>query len=198
MKRMILLCMAMLLSAPGWAATIMVFGDSLSAGYGLRPGEGWVDLLRQALPAHQVVNASQSGETTAGGLSRLPAALARHKPDIVILELGGNDGLRGLPPDDMRANLEQMVAMSAQSKARVLLVGMALPPNCGQAYGRAFQMVYSDLAKQRKLPFVPLLVEGFATDRTRFQADGIHPNASAQGQMRDSVLKVLRGMLRGA
>ncbi|HNX71149.1 arylesterase [Rivihabitans pingtungensis] len=196
MKRMILLCMAMLLSAPGWAATIMVFGDSLSAGYGLRPGEGWVDLLRQALPAHQVVNASQSGETTAGGLSRLPAALARHKPDIVILELGGNDGLRGLPPDDMRANLEQMVAMSAQSKARVLLVGMALPPNYGQAYGRAFQMVYSDLAKQRKLPFVPLLVEGFATDRTRFQADGIHPNASAQGQMRDSVLKVLRGMVK--
>ncbi|PXX73666.1 acyl-CoA thioesterase-1 [Rivihabitans pingtungensis] len=193
---MILLCMAMLLSAPGWAATIMVFGDSLSAGYGLRPGEGWVDLLRQALPAHQVVNASQSGETTAGGLSRLPAALARHKPDIVILELGGNDGLRGLPPDDMRANLEQMVAMSAQSKARVLLVGMALPPNYGQAYGRAFQMVYSDLAKQRKLPFVPLLVEGFATDRTRFQADGIHPNASAQGQMRDSVLKVLRGMVK--
>jgi acyl-CoA thioesterase-1 len=188
--------MAMLLSAPGWAATIMVFGDSLSAGYGLRPGEGWVDLLRQALPAHQVVNASQSGETTAGGLSRLPAALARHKPDIVILELGGNDGLRGLPPDDMRANLEQMVAMSAQSKARVLLVGMALPPNYGQAYGRAFQMVYSDLAKQRKLPFVPLLVEGFATDRTRFQADGIHPNASAQGQMRDSVLKVLRGMVK--
>ena len=196
MKRMILLCMAMLLSAPGWAATIMVFGDSLSAGYGLRPGEGWVDLLRQALPAHQVVNASQSGETTAGGLSRLPAALARHKPDIVLLELGGNDGLRGLPPDDMRANLEQMVAMSAQSKARVLLVGMALPPNYGQAYGRAFQMVYSDLAKQRKLPFVPLLVEGFATDRTRFQADGIHPNASAQGQMRDSVLKVLRGMVK--
>lgn len=196
MKRMILLCMAMLLSAPGWAATIMVFGDSLSAGYGLRPGEGWVDLLRQALPAHQVVNASQSGETTAGGLSRLPAALARHKPDIVILELGGNDGLRGLPPDDMRANLEQMVAMSAQSKARVLLVGMALPPNYGQAYGRAFQMVYSDLAKQRKLPFVPLLVEGFATDRTRFQADGMHPNASAQGQMRDSVLKVLRGMVK--
>ena len=196
MKRMILLCMAMLLSAPGWAATIMVFGDSLSAGYGLRPGEGWVDLLRQALPAHQVVNASQSGETTAGGLSRLPAALARHKPDIVILELGGNDGLRGLPPDDMRANLEQMVAMSAQSKARVLLVGMALPHNYGQAYGRAFQMVYSDLAKQRKLPFVPLLVEGFATDRTRFQADGIHPNASAQGQMRDSVLKVLRGMVK--
>lgn len=196
MKRMILLCMAMLLSAPGWAATIMVFGDSLSAGYGLRPGEGWVDLLRQALPAHQVVNASQSGETTAGGLSRLPAALARHKPDIVILGLGGNDGLRGLPPDDMRANLEQMVAMSAQSKARVLLVGMALPPNYGQAYGRAFQMVYSDLAKQRKLPFVPLLVEGFATDRTRFQADGIHPNASAQGQMRDSVLKVLRGMVK--
>ena len=193
---MILLCMAMLLSAPGWAATIMVFGDSLSAGYGLRFGEGWVDLLRQALPAHQVVNASQSGETTAGGLSRLPAALARHKPDIVILELGGNDGLRGLPPDDMRANLEQMVAMSAQSKARVLLVGMALPPNYGQAYGRAFQMVYSDLAKQRKLPFVPLLVEGFATDRTRFQADGIHPNASAQGQMRDSVLKVLRGMVK--
>ena len=193
---MILLCMAMLLSAPGWAATIMVFGDSLSAGYGLRPGEGWVDLLRQALPVHQVVNASQSGETTAGGLSRLPAALARHKPDIVILGLGGNDGLRGLPPDDMRANLEQMVAMSAQSKARVLLVGMALPPNYGQAYGRAFQMVYSDLAKQRKLPFVPLLVEGFATDRTRFQADGIHPNASAQGQMRDSVLKVLRGMVK--
>lgn len=196
MKRMILLCMAMLAAAPSWAATIMVFGDSLSAGYGLRPGEGWVDLLRQALPAHQVVNASQSGETTAGGLSRLPAALARHKPDIVILELGGNDGLRGLPPDDMRANLEQMVAMSAQSKARVLLVGMALPPNYGQAYGRAFQMVYSDLAKQRKLPFVPLLVEGFATDRTRFQADGIHPNASAQGQMRDSVLKVLRGMVK--
>ena len=98
--------------------------------------------------------------------------------------------------DEMRSHLSQMIRLSQTAGARVLLVGMALPPNYGQAYGRAFQMVYSDLAKQRKLPFVPLLVEGFATDRTRFQADGIHPNASAQGQMRDSVLKVLRGMVK--
>lgn len=197
MKQFIL-WLAMLAAAPSWAATIMVFGDSLSAGYGLRPGEGWVDLLRQSLPAHQVVNASQSGETTAGGVSRLPAALAQHKPDIVILELGGNDGLRGLPLDAMQANLDKMVAMSAQAKARVLLIGMALPPNYGSQYGQAFQSVYSDLARRRKLPWAPLLVEGFATDRQRFQADGIHPNASAQPLMRDTVHAVLQRLLPSA
>ncbi|WP_215778033.1 arylesterase [Paludibacterium sp. B53371] len=180
------------LSLPLQAATVMVFGDSLSAAYGLSPSQGWVALLaRDLAPKHKVVNASLSGETTAGGLSRLPQALATHKPDWVILELGANDGLRGLPLPAMQANLQRMIRLSRQAHANVLLIGIALPPNYGPDYTRAFHAVYDRLARELKLSYVPQLMAGFAGDLSRFQADGIHPAASAQGQMMQTVRQAL-------
>jgi acyl-CoA thioesterase-1 len=178
----------LLLALPLQAATIMVFGDSLSAGYGLSPGQGWVALLtRDLAPRHRVVNASLSGETTAGGLTRLPLALANHKPDWVILELGGNDGLRGLPITAMQSNLQQMITLCLRARVKVLLVAIRLPPNYGQAYGQAFHAVYDDLAKRQHLTYVPQLMEGFASQLDQFQADGIHPNASAQKIMMKTI-----------
>lgn len=174
----------------------MVFGDSLSAGYGLKAGEGWVSLLaRELAPRHRVINASVSGETSAGGLTRLPAALQQHKPDVLILALGGNDGLRGLPLPAMQDNLNQMVRLAQSQKARVLLVGMALPPNYGPEYGNKFQAVFRDVAAARKTALVPLLVKGFERDLGKFQPDGIHPAASAQGQMLENVLPALLPLL---
>lgn len=179
------LCLLML---PASAATILVFGDSLSAGYGLSPGQGWVSLLAKEMGAkHRIVNASISGETTAGGLARLPDALARHRPDIVVLELGANDGLRGLPLVQMRGNLSKMIALAKQSKAKVVLVGMALPPNYGPQYGAEFRKAYADLAKRERLAFVPLLVAGFEADLSQFQPDGLHPVAAAQPAMMRTV-----------
>lgn len=173
----------MCLAAPTWAAKVLVWGDSLSAAYGLRAQEGWVALLATQLgAAHSVVNASQSGETTAGGLSRLPAALQQHRPDVVVLELGANDGLRGLPLDEMRSHLSQMIRLSQTAGARVLLVGMALPPNYGMAYTTAFSRVYADTVRQHRISFVPLLMAGFEADRRYFQADGLHPTAVAPHQ----------------
>ncbi|MCW3480421.1 arylesterase [Neisseriaceae bacterium JH1-16] len=193
LRILLLWCLAL----PVPAATILVFGDSLSAGYGLSPGQGWVSLLQQQLGGtHQVVNASQSGETTAGGLSRLPQALKAHKPQVVVIELGGNDGLRGLPLAEMRANLDTMIRASRAAGARVLLVGMALPPNYGRPYTEQFHAVYDSLARQHRLAYVPLLVAGFATDRRRFQADGIHPLAAAQPQMMQTVYRQLRPLLK--
>ncbi|GGY27478.1 arylesterase [Paludibacterium paludis] len=181
----------LLLSLIGLAAhgsTVLVFGDSLSAGYGLRPAEGWVALLQKELgPAHRVINASLSGETTAGGLARLPEALSAHRPDIVVLELGGNDGLRGLPLTDMKTNLAAMIRASRASGAKVVLVGMALPPNYGPDYTRRFTDVYRQLARQYSTAWVPLLVEGFAADLSQFQSDGIHPTAAAQPRMMRNV-----------
>ena len=180
--------LSLLLMLPASAATVLVFGDSLSAGYGLSPGQGWVSLLAKEMGAkHRIVNASVSGETTAGGLARLPDALARHRPDIVVLELGANDGLRGLPLAQMRGNLSKMIALAKQSKARVVLVGMALPPNYGPQYGAEFRKAYADLAKRERLPFVPLLVAGFEADLSKFQPDGLHPIAAAQPQMMRTV-----------
>lgn len=166
------------------AATVVVFGDSLSAGYGLKPGEGWVELLRRDLgPGHKVVNASLSGETSAGGITRLPAVLAQHKPDVLILELGGNDGLRGLPVDELRRNLNRMVALGRQAGARPLLVGIELPPNYGRDYTAGFKAVYTELARREKVPLVASLVAGFEARRVWFQPDGIHPAAVAQPAM---------------
>ncbi len=182
-----LLCAAML-ALPASAATILVMGDSLSAGYGLAPGQGWVSLLQQDLkPRHRIINASISGETSDGGLTRLPEALRRNKPDIVILELGANDGLRGLPLSRLQDNLQQMVNLSRQAAARVVLVGMALPSNYGPRYTAEFRAVYDTIAKRNQLPYVPLLVAGFATDISKFQADGLHPVASAQATMMHTV-----------
>ncbi|WP_028535222.1 arylesterase [Paludibacterium yongneupense] len=175
----------LLLSAlPVSAATVLVFGDSLSAAYGLAPGQGWVDLLARDLgPRHRVINASVSGETSAGGLTRLPQTLARVHPDIVVLELGGNDGLRGLPLPEMAVNLERMVELSRRAGARVVLIGQQLPPNYGQSYGDAFHAVFDALARRRRLIYVPLLVAGFERDLARFQSDGIHPRAEMQPRM---------------
>ena len=181
------------------AATILVWGDSLSAGYGLKPGEAWPTLLQTRLQEkgfrHTVVNASVSGETSAGGRSRLPAALERHKPAIVILELGANDGLRGLKPQLMAENLEAMITASREAGAEVLLVGMQMPPNYGPAYTRRFAQVFDDVAKARQVPLVPFLMEGFADQPERFQADGIHPAADAQPLVLDTVWSGLEPML---
>lgn len=181
---------------PLHAATVLIFGDSLSAGYGLRPDQGYVALLQKALaPRDSVINASQSGETTNGGLSRLPAALKRHHPDIVVLELGANDGLRGLPLAGMRANLTKMIELTRQAGAKPVLIGMELPPNYGQSYRTKFHQVYDDLAQQYNLPYVAFLLAGFATERRNFQPDGLHPVAQMQPLMRDTVLKAVQPLL---
>ena len=177
-----------LLALPASAATILVMGDSLSAGYGLAAGQGWVSLLQQDLePKHRIINASISGETSDGGLTRLPDALRRHKPDIVVLELGANDGLRGLPLAGMEKNLQQMVNLSHKAAAQVVLVGMALPSNYGPQYTAEFHAVYDRLAKRNQLAYVPFLLAGFATDISKFQPDGLHPVANVQATMMHTV-----------
>jgi acyl-CoA thioesterase-1 len=199
-------CMFVLIvSAAGSAAqadekTILVVGDSISAGYGLKLEEGWVELLQSRLQAqgygYRVINASVSGETTTGGLNRLPRALALHQPAIVIMELGGNDGLRGLPLATTRANLQQMVTLSRKSKAAVLLVGMKIPPNYGPRYTDEFADVFAQLAKRQSLPLVPFFLERVALKPALMQADGIHPNAAGQPLLLDTLWPVLQAMLR--
>jgi acyl-CoA thioesterase-1 len=182
------------------AATILVFGDSLSAGYGLPSGKDWASLLAGRLRGegfnYKVVNASISGETTIGGKNRIAAALKRNQPDIVILALGANDGLRGGSLDAMRANLEVLVDASRESGARVLLLGMRLPPNYGAAYTEKFQQVYREVAASRKVPLVPFMFEGFADKRAYFQPDNVHPEATAQPIILDTVWKGLRPLLK--
>jgi len=181
------------------AATIMVYGDSLSAGYGLPQDRGWVSLLKRRLHDergdYRVINASVSGETTLGGKKRIEAALRAHRPAIVVLELGANDGLRGQNLDAMRDNLDAMVLACRKSGAAVLLVGMRLPPNYGAAYAKKFHTVFEEIARRRKLAFVPFLFEGFADNRELFQADGIHPGENAQSKMLDTVWGALRPLL---
>lgn len=181
---------------------ILVLGDSLSAEYGLTRGKGWVGLLQQRVqaekPAYKVVNASISGETTAGGKSRLPALLAQHQPSVLILELGGNDALRGLALQSTQSNLLAMVQAAKQAKARVLLVGMQVPPNYGSAYTEQFATLFETLAKQEKLALVPFLLAGIgdAADAEQwFQRDRIHPNAKAQPQMLGNVWPQLKPLL---
>ncbi|MFD1207511.1 arylesterase [Modicisalibacter tunisiensis] len=182
--------------AAGSGTTLLVMGDSLSAGYGIERDRGWVALLDARLPdSVTVVNASISGETTAGGATRLPELLARHTPDIVVIELGGNDGLRGLPPTQMRANLAKMIEATRDSGARVLLVGIEVPPNYGQAYAEAFRQVYHDLAERYQVPLVPFLLDGVALDDSLMQDDGLHPNAEAQPQLLDNVWPALEKLL---
>ncbi|TAH51463.1 MAG: arylesterase [Betaproteobacteria bacterium] len=184
------------------AASILVWGDSLSAGYGLKPGEAWPTLLQTRLERegfrHKVINASVSGETSAGGRSRLPAALAEHKPDIVILELGSNDGLRGLKPQLLADNLQAMIAATRAAGARVLLVGMRMPPNYGPAYTRRFADTFADVAQTQNVALVPFLMEGFADRAELFQADGIHPTAQAQALILETVWRGLKPLLASA
>ncbi len=182
--------------------TILVFGDSLSASYGLPQGQGWVALLETKLAQNQagkttykVINASISGETTSGGLARFSAALATHKPNIVILELGANDGLRGLPIAEMQANLNQMIAQANAKKIKVLLIGMKIPPNYGLKYTKNFSTAYINLAKQHNIALVPFLLEGVAGKPELIQADGLHPLAVAQPALLDNVWAQLKGLL---
>jgi len=163
--------------------TVLVVGDSLSAEYGLARGAGWVALLEQKLKAQKIdatiVNASISGETTSGGRARLPALLAAHKPDVVVIELGANDGLRGLPVDAAAANLRQMITLSQQQRAKVMLIGMRMPPNYGRAYTERFFGMFGALSKEFKAPLVPFMLEGVADKPALFQSDRLHPSAQA-------------------
>jgi len=174
-------------------------GDSLSAAYDLPTQQGWVALtaerMKKSHPQWKVVNASISGETTTGGLSRLPAALKIHKPSMVIIELGANDGLQGLPLAQTRKNLLQMIQLSKTAKAKVLLIGIQIPPNYGKAYTQGFAANYTELAKQEKTALLPFLLEPIATDRKYFLPDQKHPTAAGQVKLRDHVWPVLKPLL---
>ena len=180
--------------------TVLVFGDSLSASYGIEEEQGWVNLLseklRQAQSPYSVINASVSGETSTGGLSRLPAALAEFQPSVVILELGGNDGLRGLPLATLQSNLEEMVSLSQRAGAKVLLAGIQIPPNYGPRYTEPFYALFGDIAESEQLPFVPFLIDGIPQQPELMQNDGIHPRAEAQHMILDNVWPVLAPMLQ--
>ncbi len=181
------------------APTILVLGDSLSAAYGIRLEQGWVSLLQDRLKAkgygHRVVNASSSGETTGGALARLPRALEKHRPAIVIVELGGNDGLRGLPITEIRANFESLIRLSRGSGAHVLLIGMRIPPNYGPTYTSAFHALFGELAKRHQLPLVPFFLDGIALDDALMQEDGLHPSAAAQPKLLAQVWPKLEPLL---
>jgi acyl-CoA thioesterase I len=200
MPKRLLLFLLLWLPLPGFsAATILVLGDSLSAAHGIDQKLGWVTLLDERLhrqcAACQVINASISGETTAGGRSRIASLLTRHHPEILVVELGGNDGLRGLPLTEMYNNLDHIITTALDSHVKVLLIGMRLPPNYGPAYTRNFHSVYQRLADKHHLAWVPFLMAGFGDQRNLFQADGIHPVAAAQGIMLDNVWPILQPLL---
>lgn len=191
----------LLVSPPLAARTLVVYGDSISAAYGMAQAEGWVRLLADRLaethPEVQVVNASLSGETTGGGMTRLAKTLEAHRPALLVLELGGNDGLRGYPIRKIRENLEAMVLRAQAAGAQVLLVGMALPPNYGRRYTSAFREVFAALAQKHGLAFVPGLLDAIGTDKRLMQADGIHPRAEAQPQILEGVWRQLAPLLDG-
>jgi acyl-CoA thioesterase-1 len=186
--------------APAHAArTILVFGDSLSAGYGLPSGSGWVSLLEHRLKRdrldYTVINASISGETTLGGRNRIVAALTEHQPAVVIVQLGGNDGLRGNSIEETRRNLIAIVEASRKAGAKVLLVGMRIPPNYGKVYTRRFEALYAEVARQQNAALVPFMLQGFADKREWFQSDGIHPAIEAQPRILDNIYRRLRALL---
>jgi acyl-CoA thioesterase-1 len=180
--------------------TILVFGDSLSAAYGLKPEQGWVALLNKRLQTlgygYNVVNASVSGETTSGGLQRLPRSLDLNKPQILILELGANDALRGLPLATAKDNLSKMVELGKNADARVLLVGMRIPPNYGPRYTADFVQMYTDLSTRFSAPLVPFLLQSVALDSSKMQDDGLHPNASGEPAVLDTLWPQLAPLLK--
>ncbi|HEX4984679.1 MAG TPA: arylesterase [Burkholderiales bacterium] len=201
--RLLLLLLCLLVAGPAQAArTVLVLGDSLSAGYGLAQGEGWVTLLAQRLERerldYRVVNASISGETTLGGLNRLPELLAQHRPAVVIVELGANDGLRGTALDDIRRNLIAIVSACRKAGARVVVTGMRIPPNYGRVYARRFEGLFAEVARQQNVELVTFLLQGFADNRAMFQADGLHPTAAAQPRILDNIYHRLRPLLAPA
>lgn len=199
--RVFLLSLLLSAGAAAHAVTsIMVFGDSLSTAYGLAQGTGWVDLLQQRLLReggdYRVVNVSLSGETTQGGRSRIAKALEQHKPQWVILALGGNDGLRGTKVESTRANLGAIITECRKRNARVLLVGVQVPPNYGSVYAEKFREVFISLARSERIPLVPSIFKGFGTDREWFLPDGIHPTANAQPRILDNIWELLGPSLR--
>ena len=197
----LLACIALTPSvvAQGTAPVLLVLGDSISAGYGLARGESWVDLLASRLAREgyreRLVNASISGDTTAGGRARLPALLREHRPAIVVIELGGNDALRGGDLDATRANLDAIVKAVLAAHAKPLLLGVKVPPNYGSAYARRFDALFGDVAKANKVPLVPYVFEGFGDDLGQFQEDRIHPKAAAESRILDNVWPTLAPLL---
>ncbi|WP_180123705.1 arylesterase [Acinetobacter sp. YH12097] len=182
------------------AKTIMILGDSLSAGYGVAVQQGWVHLLQKRLDQqypkqHKVVNASVSGETTSGALARLPKLLQTHRPDLVVIELGGNDGLRGQPPAQIQKNLAQLIQKSQQAKSKVILFGMKIPPNYGKAYSQAFENNYQVLSQQYKVKLLPFFMQGVAGHKNLMQQDQIHPNAKAQPILLNNAYPLIKANL---
>jgi acyl-CoA thioesterase-1 len=200
-RRALLLAALVSVAVPSFAArTVMVFGDSLSAAYNLATEQGWVNLLgeritREKLP-WRVVNASVSGETTAGGLRRMAEDLKRHKPAVVVIALGANDALRGQPVAGMRSNLEQMIKLARQARAEPVLVGLMIPPNYGIDYAAEFRDMYPSIAAKSRVPLVPFLLEGIADKPEMFQRDQLHPTAQAQARIADNVWPALAPLLK--
>ena len=196
-----LVLLALCLS-PTWvfAKTVMVLGDSISAGYGIEPQQAWVNLLQKRLDQqypkqHKVVNASVSGETTSGALARLPKLLQTHKPNVVVIELGGNDGLRGQPPLMIQKNLAQLIQQSQKANATVVVLGMKMPPNYGTAYSKAFENNYKVVSQQYKVKLLPFFLEGVAGNKSLMQKDLVHPNAKAQPILLNLAYPYIKGAL---
>lgn len=198
--RLLFTLFMLLFSFPAWSSTVLVVGDSISAAYGLAEKDGWVSLAQAELNEQdseiEFINASISGDTTSGGLSRLPEALERFKPDLVVIELGGNDGLRGYSLKDMRENLTAMVEASESAGASVLLLGMQIPTNYGAAYTRRFAAIYEKVAEATGAVLVPFFLEPIATERDYFQRDGVHPTAEAQPLLAKHVMSELIQLLK--
>lgn len=196
-----LVLLALCLS-PTWvfAKTVMVLGDSISAGYGIEPQQAWVNLLQKRLDQqypkqHKVVNASVSGETTSGALARLPKLLQTHKPNVVVIELGGNDGLRGQPPQMIQKNLVQLIQQSQKANATVVVLGMKMPPNYGTAYSKAFENNYKVVSQQYKVKLLPFFLEGVAGNKSLMQKDLVHPNGKAQPILLNLAYPYIKGAL---
>jgi acyl-CoA thioesterase I len=196
---LLLVVSAVVAQTPVEAKTLLVIGDSISAGYGIQREAGWVALLGAKVaaidPSSQVVNASISGDTTGAALARMPRMLEVHKADIVLIELGGNDALRGYPIDRIEQNLDAMVALAKTAGASVVLLGMEIPPNYGARYTQAFRTLYADVATRANVALVPFLLDGVATDASLMQADGIHPTAAAQPRLLENVWPTLKSLL---
>jgi len=182
------------------AKTILILGDSISAGYGIDPKQGWVQLLQKRLDQqypkqHKVVNASVSGETTSGALARLPKLLQTYKPNVVVIELGGNDGLRGQPPQMIQKNLDQLIQLSQKQKAKVVIFGMKIPPNYGAAYSKAFENNYKVVSQKYQVKLLPFFLDGVAGQKQLMQNDLIHPNTQAQSKLLNLAFPYIKGAL---
>lgn len=200
MTRFIFAVIVSLMSMTATAKSIVILGDSISAGYGIEVSQGWVALLQKKLDEkgtdYVVLNESISGDTTAGGLARIDRALASHKPDVVIIELGANDGLRGLPPKLIKSNLAEIAHRAQKTNAKVLLLAMKIPPSYGKRYTDLFDNIYPQLAKELKVPYVPFIMEEMALDKDMMQADRVHPNAKGQPFIADKVWSQLLPLLK--